>query len=151
MWKLIDSERVAMLSNIKPACTCVPVSALAGVALEFKATLRCDGSRTQGKHRRRVSYVRSRVEIREWLKRAAMDGGCEVTYVDVGEPRQLEIKRRDKTITMSIVDVSGIVIAHDADTFERFLVFGGPGTGKVYGCGMWWIPALYEQQQREAA
>lgn len=24
------------------------------------------------------------------------------------------------------------------------LANGGPGTGKAYGCGCWWLPGLYD-------
>lgn len=140
VWRLLDRERVAMLSRIKPACPSVAVDVTAGVAHRFRATLRCDGFRG-GR-----SYIRNNAEAHAWVKRAASDGGGLVTFVHVAPARKLQIERGGSRslVTVTICDVEGIVVPNDADLFEKFLVFGGPGTAKAYGCGMWWLPDLFE-------
>ncbi len=142
LWRGYDSTRLAMLSAIEPATACVAFTVVSGRVYPFKAELR----RTKhcGRNRREVR-IEGNDNLRAWLARGAEAGGGRVTYASFTNPREIKFQKNINTrVTLQAISVSGLVQIVDAPRFADFLAFGGPGTGKPYGLGLWWLPEVME-------
>jgi hypothetical protein len=152
VWRLLARDRIGIVSTCRPTAPGVrEVSIKSGVTYDFVLTYRRErnvaGSYTRpnGTRRKRVAHtvtITSMPELRERLIRFAGDRGGAVGYVRLDHQRTLLIA--SKHATLPIVDAVGNVLVTDADKFAVLLGSGGPGTGKAYGLGAWWLPQLME-------
>ena len=58
--------------------------------------------------------------------------------------RDMRFRSNQRQITLPIVDARGQVLVTDAEKFAALITSGGPGTGKAYGLGAWWLPQIME-------
>lgn len=142
LWRGYDRGRLVMLSRIEPATACVAFTVAGARVYQFRTDLR----RTKhcGRDRREVT-IEGNNDLRAWISRAAEAGGGKITYVSVSNHRQIKFNKDASTLVrLEAISVSGLVQIVDAPRFADFLAFGGPGTGKPYGLGMWWLPEVME-------
>lgn len=138
LWRGYDAGRLVMLSRTEPATACAAFTVVSSRVYPFIAELR----RTKhcGKNRREVT-IEGNDNLRAWLSRATEAGGGKITYATFRNPRTIKFQKNAETIVrLETITVSGLAQIVDAPRFADFLAGGGPGTGKPYGLGMWWLP-----------
>lgn len=134
LWRRYSRDWLAVCSALAPACAHARVEHAEGVVYRFSARLRVE--KHYGKARTRV-IIREPDAIRRWIANNLT--GAELVFAQCAHPRIIKFnKTTSQTVTINVSDVEGLVRVTDADAFDQFLTRGGPGTGKVYGCGMWW-------------
>lgn len=157
VWRLIDKGHIGIVSSTRPTAMSAQAHDLpAGVTLDFKLTFkrertvggsytRADGTRRQ--RERKIVTIGKMAELRQWLIAFAAGRGVGIGYVRLDSMRDLRIERRERTICLPIVDAAGQMLITDPDLCAGLLAGGGPGTGKAYGCGCWWLPSLFEARR----
>lgn len=151
LWRALDHARIGLLSALTPAVPHARVQPERGRVYPFTVVSRID--RERGRERRRGTVDGADAQ-KLAVCNAVAGRGAEVQFVRVSEPRQINVlKGRSQNVRVNFVEASGTVLVKDPRAFIEFLAFGGPGSGKCYGCGLWHIPDLMPvgQQRHEVA
>lgn len=150
VWRLLAPSRMLIGSHLRPSAPSArEVFARHGMTYDFRltfkrvrnvggTTVRPDGERR--KRKGRAIEMRDHDEIKDRLIRFAGERGGDVRYVRVEAMREVRIG----LARLPICDAIGKVYVRDPIAFERLLCSGGPGTGKAYGLGMWYLPEIME-------
>lgn len=159
VWRMLAHDRICIMSAIRPTTsTAREIKIDAGVTLDFsltyKRTRNVGGTYTRpdGEKRKRdekTITITSMPELRERLIRFVGERGGAIGYVRLDRMREIRLK--SKGATLPIVDAEGKVLVTNADKFAALLASGGPGTGKAYGLGAWWLPELMAVKATERA
>lgn len=129
-----NKERIVMASAIRPACPAIEVHPQEGISYQFQALLRPENGGGRGGHR-------SNDERRDWLRRNVR--GAQVGFVEFFDLADLHCTKSDgQFVRFARCRAAGVAFVTDAMAFEEFLCAGGPGTGKTFGMGMWYLPEL---------
>lgn len=152
VWRLIGPDTIAVMSRLRPAANGArEMNVAAGLTYDFRLTCKrqrnCGGSYTDKDGERRPRKARPVTitledEVKERIRRHALRHGGDVRYVRIENMREL----RMGDIRLPICDAVGKIFVTDAAAFETLLTGGGPGTGKAYGLGMWWLPELMTER-----
>ena len=154
LWRLLAKDRVGIVSGARPTAPSARlVTVAAGVTLDFRLTykrVRQSGGghrRADGTRRQRQATpitLTSMPELRQRLIAFAGERGGSIGYVRLAGMGEMRVRKADSTITLPVVDAEGQVLVTDAEKFAGLLSTGGPGTGKAFGCGAWWLPSLMD-------
>lgn len=157
VWRLTGRDRVIIASRLRPSANGArEVFAPQGVTLDFRVTYKRvrmtgGGKAPDGEVRRsrsRPVEITDFAELKERLIRFAAERGGDVRYVRIENQR---LYRPGKAgVGLPICDAIGKVFVRDPEAFDGLLCSGGPGTGKAYGLGMWWLPELMEAARAAA-
>ena len=139
VWRVGEGGKAIYLASaLRPTTPSMEATIEAGRSYEFSLTYK----RVRNCKSKPIEIV-AMPEMRERLIKWAADRGGDVGFVRLENPRAIHAQKHQKRVRLPIVDAYGSVFVRDAEAFERALVDGGPGTGKVYGLGMWWLDAIY--------
>lgn len=142
VWRLLSPDRVGVISAMRPTAAKARCHELAaGTTLEFSLTYKRVRSVNGGE---RYVTISSMTELRERLIAFAGQRGAAIGYVRLDKMRDLQLSGGDRNIRIPIVDACGAMLVTDAERCAGLLASGGPGTGKAFGCGAWWIPQIME-------
>lgn len=149
VWRLMSRDQLIVASGLRPSSDSArEVWPKLGITYDFRLTMRRtrnvrgkvigpDGSMTDRKAR--TVTITDYDEIKDRVRRFAAERGGEVKFARVEGMRTYPV---NKKVRMPICDVIGKVYVRDAVAFETVLRGGGPGTGKAYGLGMWYLPEI---------
>ena len=150
VWRLMSPDRMLIASDLRPSANSArEVRAQRGMTYDFRATIkrvrnvggvtkRPDG--TARPRNARAVVMTDHDEIKARVVRWAADRGGDVRYVRAENMREIRLGH----IRLPICDIIGKVYVSDADAFDSLLRSGGPGTGKAYGLGLWYLPEIME-------
>lgn len=148
LWRPLEGDRVAILSRLKPACPAVLVRPESGRVYGFEVLLKTElvrGRKNRGPGR--LSKPGQRIALTDnagrkaWLCRNL--AGADATFVQFYDRPPIELVRSDgRRLTIPVAIARGTLHVRERAAFAAFLCAGGPGSAKVYGCGMWWLPEL---------
>lgn len=132
----IEHDSILMGSAVQPSCEARRVQPRAGTTYQFDTIVKPmnGGGRNpiEGNDRRRA-----------WLERNVR--GARITFCEIHDAPNVRTRKSDgKLVTFPVCRAIGTLTVTDADEFTDFLLRGGPGTAKAYGCGMWVLPELME-------
>lgn len=149
VWRLLSADSMAIASHLRPSANGAREAyAGHGVTYDFRVTFKrvrnVGGTmtRTDGTKRKRTARaveVRDHDELKARLIRFAAERGGDVRYVRIENQRVYEPA---KGVKLPICDAIGKVYVRDPVAFDGLLSQGGPGTGKAYGLGMWYLPEI---------
>lgn len=130
----IEHDSLIIGSSIRPACDAREVVPEVGRTYQFDAILKP----MNGGGRNPIVGNSAR---REWVARNVQ--GAVVGFAEIHDmPDITTHKGNGRRITLPVCRAIGTLVVTDPASFTAFLGRGGPGTGKVYGCGMWVLPEL---------
>lgn len=130
----VERDSIILGSAIQPACEARQAAPTAGRTYQFDVVAKPmnGGGRNP---------IRGNDARREWLTRNVR--GAKVNLCEIHDMPNLETtKSNGVPVWMPLCRAIGTVTVTDPGEFSEFLARGGPGTGKVYGCGMWVLPEL---------
>lgn len=157
VWRLLDAERLLVASHLRPTANGArEVVARQGLTYDFRATIkrarnvRGSYTRPDGTRRNRTPRaveMKDHDEIKRWATQFAEKRGGDIRYIRV---ENMCLYRPKHGVALPICTLVGKVFVRDADAFDQFLASGGPGTGKAYGLGMWYLPEIMEAHRAAA-
>lgn len=161
VWRLLSRDRIGVVSAARPTTPAAAAFDLsAGITFDFVLTFKRVRNVGGGTSVRRSGEMRHRqykpiridnmVELRERLVRFAGERGGSIGYARLDRMRDVVVHAGVRRISLPVVDAVGQVLVTDPDRFAALLASGGPGTGKAYGCGCWWLPSLFESGRAAA-
>jgi hypothetical protein len=147
VWRALDAKRLAVLSSVRStAPRCAQITAEAGVTYAFETTIKrvrvCKG---------RYITFHDYGELCKWIKYFASNRGAQIGFISVKGFGELKFQKKVDRVRIPIAHVRGKMLVTDAAMFDAVLCGGGPGTGKAYGCGMWWLPEVMGHMAVEVA
>ena len=156
VWRLLAADRVAVVSATPSSALdrrAVRLEAGATYAFELAMKAARNADRDQPRGGRRQGEVESTApaQVRGRLARYAAERGIAVGFSRVTLMAHMGIASRGRRIPIPVAHVKGLALVTDADAAERMIAAGGPGTGKAWGLGLWWLPELMAGPARLAA
>lgn len=161
VWRLIGPGRAVVMSKLRPSSASARQIAIPEApttydfAVTFKRVRNVGGTYTRddGTKRNRTPKavaIDDPAELSERMKRWVSGRGGDIGFVRIGGMRELSFPSGPRRITIPICDAVGKVLIRAPEAFSDMLWRGGPGTGKAYGCGMWWMPEIMERTRAAA-
>lgn len=153
VWRLLSRNCLLVGSRLRPtANTAREVYARQGVTYDFRLTFRRTRNvcwmKKDGSKGTKTVTISDYGELKRRLKEHVEGRGAgDLAYARI---TKLSVMRMGKK-RIPIAHAEGKVYVRDPVEFDAMLCHGGPGTGKAYGLGMWYLPEIMEKKAHEAA
>lgn len=139
VWRMLAPDRLAVLSARPSAAPgCREVVLPAGVTLDFALAYK----RVRNAGHRPV-VLTDPAEMAERLRAFAAVRGVAVGFCRVVGQDRLHLPHKGRPpIALPVAHAAGKAVVVDPDKAAAMLASGGPGTGRAYGLGLWWLPEV---------